>query len=432
MSGDKMPLDTPKDDHMAATDSEGLTVMVETPSVSAKVARFVRCVAVFWVVGLGAFVTVMGFGEIAARTILYRQPAEVFKNLASPRQWEDRPGLNFEFTFQTGFGIYPTPGWSDANTGDKHDSRGFRGRELTLKKPKGVFRIACLGGSTTYDVKIEDGTKAYPAQLESELCARGLQVEVVNAGMPGWTSREQILNYVTRVSYLDPDMIVYFEPINDLVCRANWPPESLRSDYTTPWITVPDFAKPRWYQSLTLIRVPLILLGHLLPANYGWDTPLKVQGMSNIAWLHRGREAVGPGVLPCTVPQGMTLKELFAAIPTDYFANNIATVACCAKQRNAKVLFVSGILDWKSISSIVADHGEGLRYGVGQMNETMARVAREQNEFYYDLAGEWPEDAPLSYWGDEFHNNEVGAHLKAEMISKYIVKTNLTPPITGL
>ena len=420
MSSEKRQGDSQEGASMAASDAEIAAVQAQARFAPAKAARFIRRIFFFWTVGLGVLVTVLAMGEISARVFLYSLPDSAFKALASVSQDKDRPGLKWGFSFQPGFGIYPNPSFSENS--DLHNSRGFRGGEVTVPKPEGTFRIACLGGSTTYDVRIKEYLNAYPAQLQSALRVRGVPADVVNAGCPAWTSREQILNYVMRVSYVEPDMIVYFEPINDLIHRAAWPPEKCRSDYTDPSVLVPEFAVPPWYMSLTMIRIPLVLSGLELPMHLNtseWCDTFRHQGLGNIIGIPKR-----PGMRPSGIPAGMTVKDVFAAIPTDYYATNISSIIAFAKQRHTMVLLVSGMLNWKTIRDEWPDHGDGARYGVAQMNETLAKVAREQNVSYYDLAGEWPDDT--SCWDEEIHNNEAGARLKAELIAKYIVKMNLT------
>ena len=43
-----------------------------------------------------------------------------------------------------------------------HNTSGFRGEEILTPKGDSIFRIVCLGGSTTYTVKVEDYQKSYP------------------------------------------------------------------------------------------------------------------------------------------------------------------------------------------------------------------------------------------------------------------------------
>ncbi len=410
----------------AETSQEGESIAAQfiEPSILARGCRVLRRAVFYWIVGLGIVVTAMGLGEMTARAVLNHLSDRWFKAFASMSQYAKRPGLKFAFSYQPGFGIYPNPDFHENS--DMHNSRGFRGDEIPMPKPPGTFRIACLGGSTTYDVKIDNNADTYPSQLQEGLRNRGIKADVVNAGCPAWTSREQILNLVMRVSYLEPDLIVYFEPFNDLVYRATWPPEKCRADYTNPSVRLPELFNSPWYMSLALVRIPLILTRLELPNHVDtsrWCDSYNHQGMRNILGMSKTAEDDCRGLMPSSIPAGMTLRDVFAATPTEFYANNVSSLVFFAKQRQAKVLLVSGVLDWKRIENSWVDQGEGLHYGVAQMNETLATVAREQKVFYYDLAGEWPDDS--SYWAEEVHNNKAGAHLKAELIASFIAKMNL-------
>ena len=84
-----------------------------------------------------------------------------------------------------------------------------------MLKPLGEYRIACLGGSTTYTTSVEDWRLSYPALLEHELHNAGLgSVCVLNCGAAGWSSWESLINLETRVLDLDPDLIVVYHAIN--------------------------------------------------------------------------------------------------------------------------------------------------------------------------------------------------------------------------
>ena len=69
------------------------------------------------------------------------------------------------------------------------NSFGLRGPELTQEKPAGALRVACVGASTTFGLYAKDDASTWPALLERSLRAKGRQVEVLNCGAPGWTSR---------------------------------------------------------------------------------------------------------------------------------------------------------------------------------------------------------------------------------------------------
>jgi lysophospholipase L1-like esterase len=104
---------------------------------------------------------------------------------------------------------------------------------LAIPKPPHVFRILCLGGSTT---KGELSTEPYPALLEKMLSARypGSTIEVVNGGHFFYTTQHSIIEYLFDLKELEPDVIIFFEAINDLMASFTSPPYSsspYRKDY---------------------------------------------------------------------------------------------------------------------------------------------------------------------------------------------------------
>lgn len=106
------------------------------------------------------------------------------------------------------------------------NSLGSRGPEIAMPKPAGVFRIFALGESTTFGWKgVRSHDEAWPALLEAKLRAAypGRQFEVVNAGVPGYTSIEQRINFMLRVSHLEPDAILIYHGNNDL--NWSWVPD---------------------------------------------------------------------------------------------------------------------------------------------------------------------------------------------------------------
>ena len=88
------------------------------------------------------------------------------------------------------------------------NSKGVRSdREIPYEKPRGTFRIIALGDSFTigYGVSIED---LWLTQMEKELRANGVNCEVVNLGVSGHsTSEELILLKEEGVKY-HPDLVV--------------------------------------------------------------------------------------------------------------------------------------------------------------------------------------------------------------------------------
>ncbi|MBI5367319.1 MAG: SGNH/GDSL hydrolase family protein [Planctomycetes bacterium] len=105
------------------------------------------------------------------------------------------------------------------------NSLGFRGQEIAAVKPPGTFRIVCLGGSTTFGHAVGDeGT--WCALLEARLAAAYplRRFEVVNAGVPGYTTFESLIDYTTRIADLSPDAVIVYHGINELLYYADLAP----------------------------------------------------------------------------------------------------------------------------------------------------------------------------------------------------------------
>lgn len=95
------------------------------------------------------------------------------------------------------------------------NSIGLRDREITLPKPPGVFRILCIGGSTTVEGPHNELT--YPKYLERMLRERlnTNAIEVVNCGVDAATLSTEYDRFPEFLA-LEPDMILHYNIINDL------------------------------------------------------------------------------------------------------------------------------------------------------------------------------------------------------------------------
>ncbi|HDH96518.1 MAG TPA: hypothetical protein ENF73_02170 [Proteobacteria bacterium] len=96
---------------------------------------------------------------------------------------------------------------------DKHlvtvNSLGFRGREYSVEKPEGVFRIICLGGSNVYGFLVDD-SQTWPAQLEAELNFNLPQrkFEVWNLGACAYVGCQMAILAREAAERYDPDLVI--------------------------------------------------------------------------------------------------------------------------------------------------------------------------------------------------------------------------------
>jgi len=91
-----------------------------------------------------------------------------------------------------------------------HD--GLRG--VKRLAPKTGIRILALGDSTTFGLGVED-RETWPAVLRERLSATGMDVEVVNAGVPGYTAFQGQRFMQERGFALQPDLVILTFGFND-------------------------------------------------------------------------------------------------------------------------------------------------------------------------------------------------------------------------
>ncbi len=96
------------------------------------------------------------------------------------------------------------------------NSRGLRGREMGPEKPPGGYRVLVLGDSQTFGWGVEDA-ECYPRVIEQGLRRQSRRpVEVINAGVPGTGTAQQLYFLETEGWSYRPDAVVVGFFINDL------------------------------------------------------------------------------------------------------------------------------------------------------------------------------------------------------------------------
>ncbi|HZE89965.1 MAG TPA: SGNH/GDSL hydrolase family protein [Verrucomicrobiae bacterium] len=126
--------------------------------------------------------------------------------------------------------LRPDSDYRDNDTAGHINALGLRGPERPAGKAPGTYRVICVGGSTTFGAGIVGDENTWPARLEAKLAAArpDLKIEVWNAGVPGYTSAENVIYLSLRLVDFRPDLVVLYEGYNDF--KPNRHP-GFRSDY---------------------------------------------------------------------------------------------------------------------------------------------------------------------------------------------------------
>ena len=100
--------------------------------------------------------------------------------------------------------------------------QGFRSqRNYSEQVPAGVRRVAVLGDSVTLGHGVRD-EETFSARLEALLAGSGQPAEVINMGVSGFGTAEELIHYQNVARRFHPDVVVvaYFQndPLNNFIC----------------------------------------------------------------------------------------------------------------------------------------------------------------------------------------------------------------------
>ncbi len=286
-----------------------------------------------------------------------------------------------------------------------HNRLGWRGAEITLEKPKGVLRIAILGGSTTYTEAVSDDAQTFPAQLERLLneVATPQRIEVINAGVPGYNSAESLINLCFRVIEMDPDMIVIHHGANDVHCRMV-KPESYRADNRG--------RRKHWqFQKMSLVERHSALYRILS----------RVQKASHVGLEPFVDAADYVGPYSVFADTGKVFHELLDKNPPTHYRNNLRHMLAIAKEHDIKVLLTT----WAWCGEFDGDYSSFDFYqrGFKELNAIVTTLAADKGVPCYDFARDMAMNR--KYWHDGRHVNAEGALLKAELFAKFFEEQGL-------
>jgi len=94
-------------------------------------------------------------------------------------------------------------------------AQGLRDRVFAIPKPPGTWRVLVLGDSIAYGVGV-DPPQTFAKVLERRLARPGPRVEVVDAGVMGYTAYNEMEYYLARGRDFQPDVVVVAFCMNDV------------------------------------------------------------------------------------------------------------------------------------------------------------------------------------------------------------------------
>jgi len=90
------------------------------------------------------------------------------------------------------------------------NSRSVKHAEIVVPKPKDLYRIIVLGDSIPWD----DGGGSFVNFLRDQIGGHG-RYEVINAGVPGYTSYQELIFFKRYLLDTTPDLVIWSYCLND-------------------------------------------------------------------------------------------------------------------------------------------------------------------------------------------------------------------------
>jgi lysophospholipase L1-like esterase len=294
------------------------------------------------------------------------------------------------------------------------NARGYRGQDVAIPKPEGIFRIVALGGSTTYGHALT-AVEAYPAQLQRLLReTSGDRIEVVNLGVPGYFSLDSLVHLATRGVALEPDVVVVYDGVNDAALRIFQSP-----DCTAGENPLFGMGLDRGIWTVDNAPLPPSALYRLIAIRLGW--------MRDPAVFDA--QLMPTGLCP-PEPQGVNPLDTLAANPPLLFERNLRGIAAMGRSAGAQVVFATFAWDRAALQAQVDAtpeqyQAEALIRAIDEQNDLVRALAAELDVTLVDLAAEMSDGA--YYQGDHVHMTAAGTGRQAALIAATIRAERLIP-----
>ena len=148
---------------------------------------------------------------LVQRGVIQRDPGGGIRFVRPPLYLEE-PGherTGHRYLYDELLGWRNIPNWQATTNGNPLtiNSRGLRDSEHAYEKPAGTRRVLVLGDSYAWGYGVGDD-ETFSARLETQFTARGEPIEVINTGVSGWGTDQQLLYLREEGFRYQPDVVV--------------------------------------------------------------------------------------------------------------------------------------------------------------------------------------------------------------------------------
>lgn len=289
---------------------------------------------------------------------------------------------------------------------------GFRGAFLQMPKPDDELRIFIIGGSTTQCLYIDD-EKSLNAIVQKHLqSANGKKARVYAAARSGDATAEHLSMLVHRILFMQPDLVIVFSGFNDLRKSVQ------QYDYMH-LRPVKEYSPRYIYLAATETQLARRLY-------YLFKKPTDDEKREAVPLVTNYRQLFA-------IQQRQPVTDSVPLVDARPYATNLRSIAGACRQNRVPLIFMPNQSTWAEPSMLsqhwlltcgkVRYQEDLLKAGLDVFNDTMRKVAHEENVPIFDL----PEAIPPTseYFYDDCHFTTAGCDTAGRMLASFIVNNNL-------
>ena len=296
------------------------------------------------------------------------------------------------------FNFTGNPEFQFANGTVAHNALGFRNNQCCWEEPpRDAIRIVAMGGSTTFGMRFSRAENVWPALLEKQLeSSSKLPFEIINLGMPYYTTFEQLGVLSMLVPEFSPHIILFHMGLNDAFTIGYYDeggPDNRYFRHAYTFHPLPGWAKTAMHTSyaLRIIGMKLVSQEGFLPG----DMSAVIQYGTPSAEARQRNTQVATG---------------------KYFNRNMNTLISLSKHFGAKPVFINMPLNPQYESGQDTYHAE-IAKAVLRNNQIMKKIAEASDLLYIDLYSHMRDPA---FFTDAAHTNKRGMAMKAHLVHQQL------------
>jgi lysophospholipase L1-like esterase len=308
---------------------------------------------------------------------------------------------------------------------------GFRGDEIAMQRSNSTYRIFLLGGSTVFNSGViyeKNVSKRLEEMLSQKYPEK--KIEVINAGVDGYTTEHSLIQYLFSIKNFSPNMIIMWHGINDWYYSCNpqqYAYTSYKADYSHHLGADAQMVFTH-FQPSPLISFHSVLIDHIsifLKDNLYSDITNKIK-----------QTAPFPGIYSKKFPQNTYKMISYSSLPS--YKRNLQSFINATKNDqvtlllgNQAYLYKKDISDREQkvllfpIVNCMKANGSypslnSMIFAMETYNRTIEKEAKEQRVPFINLEKSLPKT--LEYFTDDVHYTEKGNDVIAHKLYESIIK----------